>query len=170
MNNNNRKNTQNRRERIIGFVYVSLMFIVTTTICCLCMFYYWSDSKHTSRKEFAISKMDRIRSFQNIQSEEMLIIDSIYNKIDAFNPGINASYEENDIKYYLNDLKRIYDKNSHDQRYKIFQQTSSFYNKWFDDRKELWSKHQNIKNFRKNLEQCEIGLLKKREELKSTKN
>ncbi|NDV70013.1 type VI secretion system transmembrane protein TssO [Dysgonomonas sp. 25] len=170
MHGNKKKSTQNRREKIIGFVYVSLMFIVTTAICCMCMFYYRSDDKSTARKEFAISKMERIRSFQDIQSEEMVIIDSIYQKIIAFNPGINASYEENDIKYYLNDLKRIYEKNSHDGRYKIFQQTSGFYSKWFDDRKELWSKQQNIANFRKNLEQCEIGLQKKKEDLKNTKN
>jgi len=169
MNNNNKKSTRNRREQIIGFIYVSLMFIVTTVICCMCMFYYRSDDKSTARKEFAISKMERIRSFQDMQSEEMVIIDSIYSKIAAFNPGLNASYEENDIKYYLNDLKRIYEKNSYDGRYKIFQQTSGFYSKWFDDRKELWSKQQNIANFRKNLEQCEIGLQKKKEELKSTK-
>jgi len=169
MNSNKKKNTANRREQITGFVYVSLMFIFTVAICCVCMFYYRSDDKSNTRKEFAISKMDRIRSFQQIQNEEMVIIDSIYNKISQFNPGINASYEENDIKYYLNDLKRIYEKNSHDGRYKIFQQTSAFYSRWFDDRKELWSKQQNISNFRKNLEQCEIGLQKKKDELKDTK-
>lgn len=169
MKGNIKKSTQNRREKVIGFIYVSLMFIVTTVICCMCMFYYKSDDKDISRKEFAISKMKRIRSFQQKQSEEIIIIDSIYSKIAAFNPGLNASYEENDIKYYLNDLKRIYEKNSYDGRYKIFQQTSSFYSKWFDDRKELWSKQQNITNFRKKLEQCEIGLLKKKDELNSTK-
>lgn len=169
MSQNTKKSTKNRREQTIGFVYVSLLFAITTAICCICLFYYSSDEKTTSRKEFAISKMDRIRSFQQIQNEEMLIIDSIYNKIKDFNPGINASYEENDIKYYLNDLKSIYEKNSHDGRYKIFYQVGSFYSMWFDDKKELWSKNQNIINFRKNLEQCELGLERKKDELKSTK-
>lgn len=164
-----KKSTKNRREQIIGFVYVSLLFIITTAICCTCLFYYNSDEKAAARKEFAISKMDRIRSFQDRQSNEMVIIDSIYNKIRTFNPGINASYEENDIKYYLNDLNNIYEKNSHDGRYKIFSQVSAFYGMWFDDKKELWSKNQNIANFRKNLEQCEIGLQKKIDELKSNK-
>lgn len=169
MSQNNKKSTNNRREQTIGFIYVSLLFAVTTVISCVCLFYYSSDEKASARKEFAISKMDRIRSFQNKQSDEVIIVDSIYNKIRMFNPGINASYEENDIKYYLNDLKSIYEKNSHDGRYKIFYQVGSFYSMWFDDKKELWSKNQNITNFRKNLEQCELGLEKKKDELKSTK-
>ncbi|MDH6309479.1 hypothetical protein M2451_003839 [Dysgonomonas sp. PFB1-18] len=164
-----KKQTKNQRERVIGFVYVSLLFAVTTALCCFCLFYYSSDDKTMAQKEFAIAKMDRIRGFQDMQSNEMVIIDSIYNKIRAFNPGINASYEENDIKFYLNDIKSIYDKNSYDGRYKIFNQVSSFYSMWFDDKKELWSKQQNIVTFKKNLEDCEIGLQKKKEELKSTK-
>ncbi len=169
MSPNNKKITKNRREQTIGFVYVSLLFAVTTVISCISLFYYNSDEKTNARKEFAISKMERIRSFQSRQSDEVLIIDSIYAKIKDFNPGINASYEENDIKYYLNDLKSIYEKNSHDGRYKIFYQVSSFYSMWFDDKKELWSKRQNIINFRRNLEQCELGLEKKKDELKSTR-
>lgn len=164
-----KKQTRNRRERIIGLAYVSLLFLVTTVVCCLCLFYYNSDDKSMSRKEFAIAKMDRIRDFQDMQSDEMVIVDSIYNKIKAFNPGVNASYEENDIKFYLNDIKNIYDKNSYDSRYKIFNQVSGFYSMWFDDKKELWSKQQNIATFKKNLEDCEIGLQKKQEELKDTK-
>lgn len=35
-------------------------------------------------------------------------------------------------------------------------------------KKELWSKRHNIENFRKNLEDCQIGLQKKMDELKNT--
>lgn len=162
------KNTKNKRERTIGFVYVSILFLVATVACCICLFYY-TDNKANTRKEFVIAKMDRIREFQHIQNEQILIIDSIYNRVRTFDPGINASYEENDIKFYLNDIKKLYDNNSYDGRYKIFNQTSNFYNMWFSDRKELWSKRQNIIRFKKNLEECEIGLQKKMDELKTTK-
>ncbi|MDU1906549.1 MAG: type VI secretion system transmembrane protein TssO [Dysgonomonas sp.] len=162
------KNTKNQKERTIGFIYVSLLFMAATFICCWCLFYY-SDNKTSSRKEFVIAKMDRIKEFQDIQSEKMVIVDSIYNKIREFNPGINASYEENDIKFYLTDIKKLYDNNNYDGRYKIFNQVSNFYNMWFADKKELWSKKENIVRFRKNLEDCEIGLQKKMDELKNTK-
>jgi hypothetical protein len=162
------KVTRNRREKTIGFVYVSVLFGIATFISCRCLFYY-TGNKSETRKEFVIAKMGRIRAFQSIQEEQTVLVDSMYNKIKAFNPGINAGYEENDIKYYLNDIKRLYSDNSYDGRYKIFSQVSGFYSMWFADRKELWSKQQNITGFRKNLEDCRIGLEKKTDELKNSK-
>jgi len=162
------KNTKNKKEKTIGFIYVSLLFVVATFACCCCLFYY-TDNKASTRKEFVIAKMDRIREFQNVQNEQMVIVDSIYNKIKDFNLGINASYEENDIKFYLNDIKRLSDNNKYDGRYKIFFQVANFYNMWFADKKELWSKRQNLIKFKKNLEDCEIGLQKRMNELKNTK-
>lgn len=162
------RHTKNRHEKTIGFVYVSVLFLIATLVCCWSLFYY-TDTGNETRKEFVIAKMDRIRQFQNIQSEKMMIVDSIYRKIQNYNPGINASYEENDIKYYLNDIKKLYDDNNYDGRYKIFYQVSGFYNMWFADKKELWSKRQNIIRFQKNLEECQIGLEKKKEELKNSK-
>lgn len=169
MEENKVKNTKNQRERVIGYVNISFLFVVLTAVCCGILFYYNSDKKVMTQKVFVIAKMDRIREFQSMQREEMVIIDSIGNKIKYFNPGINASYEENDIKFYLNDIKNVYDKNSYDGRYKIFAQVSNFYNMWFADRKELWSKQQNVTTFKKNLEECELGLQKKKDELKNTK-
>jgi len=166
MENYKNKNIRSQREKAIGFINVSLLFLITTVACCFCLFYY-SDNKTTTRKEFVIGKMDRIRDFQGLQTKQLVIVDSIYNKIKQFDPGINASYEESDIKFYLNDIQKLYEDNSYDERYKIFSQLPGFYNMWFADRKELWSKKQNIVRFRKNLEECEIGLQKKLDEYKS---
>jgi hypothetical protein len=161
------KNTHNRREQISGFIQVSFLFLVATIAGCSLLFYYSVNGKPNARKEFAIAKMDRIHGFQNIQSEQIVIVDSIYNKIADYSPDIQASYEESDIKYYLNTIGALYEENSYDKRYKIFHLVSTFYNRWFADRKEAWSKQQNITGFRKNLEECEIGLQKKKEELKN---
>lgn len=163
-----KKHTKNKREKTIGLLYVLSFFLVATFACCWSLAYY-SDSKTSTRKEFVIAKMDRIRAFQEEQSRQLVIVDSIYNKIREFNPGVNASYEENDIKFYLDDIRKLYEENSYDGRYRIFNQVPNFYNMWFADKKELWSKQQNIDKFKKNLEDCQIGLQKKTDELKSTK-
>lgn len=166
---NTPKQTSNQKERVMGYLHISLLFILITGICCFCIFYYNSQTKKVSQKEFVISKMDRIRAFQTLQSEEIIIVDSIYSKIKNFNPAISASYEESDIKFYLNEVKGIYAKNPYDTRYKVFAQVSNFYNLWFADKKEIWTKRQNIAVFSKNLENCEIGLQKKKDELNNTK-
>lgn len=165
MESNKERVTKNQHEKARAFVYVCLLFAFTTAICCILLVHYQGSDDNKSRKTFAISKMERIRSYQAIQGKQITVIDSLYNQIRQFNPEVNASYEESDIKFYLNDLKALYNKNSHDGRYKIFLQVSNFYGMWFDDKKELWSKQKNIKSFKKNLEDCEIGLQKKLDEL-----
>lgn len=162
------KNTRNKREKVIGFIYVSVLFLAATAACCFFLFYYSAEKTNTN-KEFVISKMDRIYDFRALQNQQMLVVDSIYQKIKAFDPGVNASYEESEIKYFLNDIRRLYDNHNYDSRYKIFNQLPNFYNMWFADRKEFWSKQQNIIRFRKNLEECEIGLQKKIDELNNRK-
>lgn len=160
------KNTKNQRERMMAFLYVLLLFSVTTTMCCVFLFHY-SNKKTTTRKEFAIAKMNRIHEFQHIQNDRVAMVDSTYAKVRDFDPSINASYKENDIKFYMNTIKSVYESNTYDARYKVFFQVSNFYNMWFADKKELWSKKQNIQRFKKNLEECEIGLQRRMDQLNS---
>lgn len=165
---NHPKITRNKRERAVGFVYVSALFLAATLACCYCLSRY-REGKTGARKEFVISKMERIYEFQELQNRQTATIDSIFRKIKSYDPGVNASYEESDIKFYLDDIRHLYDGHSYDNRYKIFSQLPGFYNMWFADRKELWSKRQNIIRFSKNLEECGIGLQKKMDELKNRK-
>ena len=68
-------------------------------------------------------------------------------------------------------LRNTYERNSWDKRYKLFMHIADFYAMWLSDRKQLWSIGQNISLFKANLEECEIGLQKKEEDLRSgTKN
>jgi len=166
--NNQTKQTKNRREYIVGFVHVSLFFVVTTIACCFILFYYSNNSNVFDNKKFAIDKMKRIQDFRSVQNEQAVIVDSIYSIIGNFNPTIQASYKENDIKHYLNGIKNLYEKSGYDRRYKIFYQTADFYNMWFADKQELWAKRRNIDDFKKNLEDCRIGFQKKQDELKNT--
>ncbi|MDR1437334.1 MAG: type VI secretion system transmembrane protein TssO [Candidatus Symbiothrix sp.] len=166
MKKEKQKNIHNRKEKIAAFIRVTLLFLSATITACALLFYHSGTIKPNARKEFAISKMYRIQSFRNIQNEQWIIADSIYRKIEKYDPGIHASYEESDVKYYLSTFGKLFENNSYDNRYKIFHHLSTFYNTWFADRKELWAKTQNIARFRKNLEECEIGLQRKKDNLK----
>ena len=159
----------NRREKVIGFIYVLVLFLAITGICSYILMTRETGLQTRSRKEVTIRKMDRLRDFRQIQSAQVPVIDSLYNRITEFSPAVNASYEENDIKFLIQSLDNQYERNSWDKRYRVFKHVSSFYHMWFTDKKELWSKQENISRFRKNLEECEIGLEKKKEELKRTK-
>lgn len=170
MMDNNRK-TLNKREILIGHAYVFLFFFLTTVACCLAIFMWNSDFRMFEQKEFVKIKMNRIKDFQQEQAESQMPVDSLFRKIEAFQPGVYAQYEEDDIHYLINNLRNTYERNSWDKRYKLFMHIADFYAMWLSDKKQLWSIEQNIRLFKANLEECEIGLRKKEEDLRSgTKN
>lgn len=158
---NNRK-TMNKREIFMGHAYVFLFFFLTTVACCLVIFMWNSDFKMFEQKEFVKIKMNRIKDFQQEQAESQLPVDSLFRKIETFEPGVYAQYEEDDIHYLINNLRNTYERNSWDKRYKLFMHIADFYAMWLSDRKQLWSIGQNISLFKANLEECEIGLQKRR--------
>jgi hypothetical protein len=163
-----KKITRNMRERTTAFVYVFLLFAAVTFICCWGLFYYTGGGDRV-RKELIIGQMERIRAFQNEQSRQLAVIESIYERIDAFDPGVSALHEENDIRFYLNRIADLQQQHQFDERYRIFAQVSAFYLMWFADKKELWSKQQNIIGFRRNLEECRIGLERRQDELRDNR-
>ena len=96
--------------------------------------------------------------------------DSLTARIGRFDPSVNASFEESDIKFMSSDLKDMYEKNAWDFRYKVFYHTAQFYDMWFADKKILWSKQSNVARFRTNLEKCEMGVTRKEDVLNQIQN
>ena len=163
MSENKRKvsgNYVNQREKRIAMVYVSVCFIVLFSITCFFFLKNNSSSRVFGRKEKLVTRMERIENFRELQTMAALQCDTLYNGIKKFKPNVYASYEENDIRYELNDLKGIYLKNSWDRRYKMFEQISTLYDMWLTDRKELWCQKENLRDFTINLQDCEMGLQK----------
>lgn len=163
---NNRKSL-NKRETLMGHAYVFLFFILTTVICCAAIFVWNTDFRMFEQKEFVKIKMSRIRNFQQQQLDYQMPVDSLFKKIDKFEPGVYAQYEEDDIHYLINILRNEHERNIWDKRYKLFMHIADFYDMWLADKKHLWSIRQNISTFKANLEECEIGLRKKIEDLRA---
>lgn len=157
----------NHRERLMAFIYVLLFFLITTGSCCLIIHLATSNYGVSNHKYLVLSKIDKVKKYRAAQDVNRLAVDSLYSRIAGFDPKINASYEEDDIIYMLNDLRNIYQNNSWDNRYKVFLHVADFYQMWLTDRKELWSIKQNISNFKTNLEACEVGLESKKQDLRS---
>ena len=163
----NNRNNLNKREVFMGHAYVFLFFIITTVICCISIFMWNSDFSMFEQKEFVKVKMNRIKDYQQEQADHQVSVDSLFRKIEKFEPGVYAQYEEDDIRYLINNLKNTYEKNNWDERYKLFMHIADFFDRRLSDKKQLWSIQQNIITFKANLEECEIGLQKKLEDLRS---
>lgn len=111
---NKSSKTVSERERFIGFVYVLTLFIVITGACGFILFKYAGTRHIFSNKIMVIKKMERQKEFQNIQSVQIVSADTLFSRIEQFEPGVNASYEENDIKFLINDLAKQWERNSFD--------------------------------------------------------
>ena len=85
-----------------------------------------SDFRMFEQKEFVKIKMNRIKDFQQEQAESQMPVDSLFRKIEAFQPGVYAQYEEDDIHYLINNLRNTYERNSWDKRYKLFMHIAEF--------------------------------------------
>ena len=158
-----------KRDKISAMVVVVLIFGICTSAC-LYFYLMLNQKKLSSHKEIIVKKAERQNRLVADQASYQRICDSLYVRIERFDPGINASFEESDIKFLITDLKGMYERNSVDVRYKVFYHTAQFYDMWFADKKLLWSKQMNVQRFRENLQRCEMGLTKKEEELDKNKN
>lgn len=101
----NNRNNLNKREVFMGHAYVFLFFIITTVICCISIFMWNSDFSMFEQKEFVKVKMNRIKDYQQEQADHQVSVDSLFRKIEKFEPGVYAQYEEDDIRYLINNLK-----------------------------------------------------------------
>lgn len=153
-----------KRDRISAVVSVLFIFGICTSVC-LWFLIRSQEANIRSYKDVITKKYDRQEDFRKKQGDASAMCDSLYLRIKRFNPGVNASFEENDIKFLINDLRLQYENASWDKRNKVFYHVAAFYNMWFMDKKVLWSKKTNVATFRSNLEKCEMGLTKKEDEL-----
>lgn len=152
------------RDKTSGLITVSVIF----AICSFSILYtmlYDSNSNIFNYKDNVVIKTERQSSFRAVQTGVLNDCDSIFTRIERFDPGVNAIYEDNDIKFLINNIKLIYEKNMWDKRYKVFYHVGIFCDMWFADKKIAWSKKNNIVMLKKNLEECEIGLDKKNRKL-----
>ena len=159
----------NQKERIMGFVYVLLLFLSISSVCCLLIFLYNANFGTIKQKSFFLDKMKYISEFRNDQKKAAPTIDFLYNKISSYNPSVNAVYDEDNIKIIINDLREVYEKKPLDTRYKAFQHIADFYYMWYSDKKALWAVSSNIDQFSKYIEECELGLTKQKDDFAKLK-
>ena len=169
MDNKSRHKAVNRRERIGGFIYVLLFFIFGVGFGTWLLMSNNDLGRVFARKDLVEVKMRRQQEFRTAQEEGIKIGQLLVGKIAAYDPGVNALYEKSDIQLHIAELRRQYERNKADQRYFVFHQIGDFYQMWFNDRQYLWSLEQNLSSIKQNLEECELGLEAKKEELRGNK-
>lgn len=148
------------RDQLSGMACVATIFTLCTGIC-LAGLLGSSPIRTISHKDIVLKKLERQQILRETSACYQPLCDSLYEHIERFNPAVNISFEENDIKALIHELKSLYEQNAQDSRYKVFYHVAVFYEMWFADKQILWSKKSNLEKFSRNLEQCEMRLAKR---------
>ena len=157
------KNYVNRKERIGGLIYVLFFFFIGVGAGSWFLLDQSDMTQIFSRKDLVNAKMKRQQDFRRGQERVNITCDIIAKSIEAYDPGVNAIYEKNDIQFMINELRKEFENNRLDRRYMVFLHMSDFYQMWFNDKQHLWSLESNLAYLKQNLEECELGLEKRRE-------
>ncbi|MEE1083743.1 MAG: type VI secretion system transmembrane protein TssO [Paludibacteraceae bacterium] len=152
--------TSTSKEKVTGLIYVLSLFLITTGICGYILFVYNSDYRFANGKKDALSKLERVRNFQNAQSEYIEKIMAIDNSVNSIDPSVNASYLKQNLNYEIGEIKKISgdNNNKYDARFKIFDHVASFYEMKLFDKERLSVSLKNIEKFKADLDKCRGGV------------
>ncbi|MCX6218234.1 type VI secretion system TssO [Spirosoma sp.] len=145
------------RERRLQFMYLLAVLCLLTLFVSFIAFksntYSSAESKRVS------SKIKQQEQILKSQIRNMPLLDSAYQSIVAFQPQVNAVFVEVEIEEHLNEIKRLSNPQMDNTRFRSFGQIADFYRMMYIDKKIVWSKQSNISLFRKQLDDCSVGLI-----------
>lgn len=144
------------RERRLQFIYllvaISLLSVVVSWIAFRNKTYSSAESKYLS---------DQIKMKERLlksQLDNVPLLDSAYHSIVAYQPQINAVFIEVDIDDRLNEIRKLSNPQMEGTQFRTFAQIADFYRMMYVDKKLVWSKQSNISLFRKQLDDCSVGM------------
>lgn len=152
------KATSTFNEKIVGLIYVLILFLVTTGICAHILFEQDMNNQFDNSKRDAMDKMERVSSFRNIQSEYFDRLTIIDDRLNSINPNVQANQLKGDLYYNVGVLKKVQNDNKYDLRFKIFGQLARFYEVKLTDKECLFASIKNIDLFKTELEECRSGV------------
>lgn len=141
-----------RREQFLFFIAI---FLFTIALLSFGLFHDYGNGRTISKEDLA-EKLSQNVDFEELVEDQQPNIDSTYKNVMRFDPNIQATFLENDIKNDLASIKSNYQRRSADPRYKTFLQISELYYNLFYNRRELKGNKGDFDTINKSLEDCKL--------------
>lgn len=162
--------TLSRKEKHYQFVYLILMLIAAMVLLSI-IFLKGFESPFSSADVTSLQTLEQKSKFDNQQKVVQKLLDSTFTKITKLTDEVPQPFEENEIKYGINDIQNSFENaNVNDLRKQAYPQIAQFYKMYFDDKKRISKITENIKNFEKQFEDCSIGFKEKKQNLIQREN
>ncbi|MDR6516566.1 type VI secretion system transmembrane protein TssO [Chryseobacterium camelliae] len=163
--------TLSRKEKQYQFVYLILMLIAALIFLGI-IFLKGFDSPFSDEDMISIRNLEEKAKFDQQQKFTYKLMDSTFSQINRLSDETPQPFEENNIMYSINDIANYYENNNGiaDIRKDAYPQIAKFYKMYFNDKKIIASKTENIKSFEKQFEECSIGFREKKSQLFEREN
>ncbi|WP_292009651.1 type VI secretion system transmembrane protein TssO [Chryseobacterium sp.] len=162
--------TLSKKEKHYQFFYLLLM-LLTSLLLLGIIFLKAFESPFSTSDMLAIQTLEQKSKFDQQQKIVQPLLDSTFNQISKLTDEVPQPFEENNIRYGINDIANSFENaNVNDLRKEGYPQVAQFYKMYFDDKKIISKKSENIKVFEKQFQDCSIGFKEKKDQLIQREN
>lgn len=162
--------TLSKKEKRYYFIYLLGMLLLALIFLCI-IFLSKLESPFVHSDALAIKTLQEKSFFDNRQQAIQPTVDSTFIKLKKLSTDNPQPVEENELKYEINDIKNAFsDINTIDTRKDNYVQIAKFYKMYYDDKKIIVKKNENVKSFTKQYEECTIGMKDMQQQISQRKN
>jgi len=162
--------TLSKKERHYQFLYLLLMLFAAILFLGI-IFLKGFESPFSDEDIISVQNLEQKAKFDQQQKATQRVLDSTFTQINRLTNEVPQPFEENNIMNGINDVANSFENaDVLDIRKEAYPQIAKFYKMFFDDKKVISSKTENIKNFEKQFEECSIGFKEKKSQLFQREN
>lgn len=158
--------TLSKKERQYQFLYLILMLFAALIFLSI-IFLKGFQSPFSDEDIVSVQILEEKAKFDQKQKYSYKTMDSTFSMINKLTDQAPQPFVENNIMYGINDVANYFENGDNiiDIRKDAYPQIARFYKMYFNDKKIISSKTENIKNFEKQFEECSIGFREKKSQL-----
>lgn len=162
--------TLSKKEKHYQFLYLVLMLFAALIFLGV-IFLKGYESPFSDEDIIAIQNLEQKAKFDQQQKVTQRLLDSTFTQIDRLTEEPPQPFVENNIMYGINDIANSFENtNISDIRKDAYPQIAMFYKMYFNDKKIISNRAENIKEFDKQLQECQIGFKEKKNLLLQRQN
>ena len=164
------KITLSKKEKRYYFIYLMGMLLMGVIFLGI-IFLNKMRSPFSDADTMAIKTLEEKSIFDTRQKAAQPLVDSTFMKLKRLSSEKPQPVEENELRYEINDINDAFsDVVIRDTRKNNYQLIARFYKMYYDDKKVMVKRNENVKNFTKQFEECTIGMKNLQQQINLRKN
>lgn len=164
------KITLSKKEKRYYFVYLILMLLLGVLLLSIIFLNKYA-SPFSGSDSIAIKTLEQKSLFDQRQKAVQPVVDSTFIRLRKLSGEQAQPVEENELRYEINDISEAFsDLTITDSRKDNYPLIARFYKMYYDDKKIIVIKNDNLKRFTKQFEECTIGMKEMQQQINLRKN